>query len=524
MFRHAGVYVTVLIAVLLGVAALWAQDQDVTCPAPSTPEMTAAQDEVPSDAASDDEKAVSGEEEPVEAAETFTVEATRLKIEVPLDGVFEADDMFPVSVVPEAWSNMEVLRAVPSGTQVTAGEQILWLDTEEIDRQIANAEAGEKLADLQLNVAEHELAFLQQSTDRDLLWARRAARIREEDHERWLVLTEGYRDQYLALDEEGIHLRHEASTEELRQLKEMYEADELIEDTETMILKRNEYYAKRSDVDYEVEQKNFQYRLDLDIPRDREEHARAMEDSRIALEKTEIMLPLQLAIKQQQVTKAQRDRQEARENLQKLKADRELMTVTAPADGVVYYGECVRGQWVSGGAMESKLKEGGKIGSREVFMTIVKPDALIVRADIDEGSLYEITAGRKVTVTPTGFPEEKLTGQVDEVIIAPSLSAKYSITVQLDSTISPVIPGMTCKLKVLVVDKPDALVVPTSAVRSEEDEPDQKYVYLYVPDGEPEKRAVEVGRTKDGSIEILQGLSVGDKILTENPTKAEGAE
>jgi len=239
MFRQTGTYAAVLIAVLLAAVTLWAlAPADRALADPPMAADAPADETAPTEPAAD-EAANGDEQEAVEEPKTFTIEADRLKVETPLDGVFEAAGMFPVSIVPEVWGDLEVLRAVAAGTLVAKGAPILWLDTEDIDRQIADTQAGQELAELQLTQAEKELAFLECSTDRDLDWARRTARIAQEDYDRWMDLTEGYRDQYLPLDEKGIHLRHEAAVEELRQLKEMYEADELIEDTERMILKRN---------------------------------------------------------------------------------------------------------------------------------------------------------------------------------------------------------------------------------------------------------------------------------------------
>ena len=521
MFRQASAYIAILIVVLLAA---------VTIRATSAADDQAAPAEGPVGLATcpmeegEGEAEECGAEQAAPAPATFTVEATALKIEQSFDGVFEAGQMFPVSIVPEVWGSLEVLRAVPAGTVVKKGDPILWLDTEDIDRQIAETIAGEKLAELQIAQAEAELAFAEQSYDRNLAWARRAGKIVEEDHLQWLATTEEFRDRYQPLNREVIDLRHESSEEELRQLKEMYEADELIEATEEMILKRNEYSAKRGRIDYDVQLLNYDFHLDYQVDRSREQHARGIEDAEISLERTELMMPLQLAIKQEQRAKARRDRERSLEKFAQLQADRELMVVNAPADGVVYYGECVRGQWTSGGGMENKLREGGRIGSREVFMTIVQADALMVRSGMGEGNLYEIAAGGAVTVEPTGYPDEELTGRVSEVIIAPSLAAKYSFLVSLNGSETQVLPGMTCKLQVVVVDKADALMAPAAAVGSEEDDLDSKFVYVVVEGEEPVKRAVEVGRSKGDKVEITEGIAAGDVILAEKPAEEDCAE
>jgi HlyD family secretion protein len=446
--------------------------------------------------------------------EMVTVEAGPLKVVRTFTGVFESTAMTEVSVESEVFTLFKVVSAVPVGTVVKKGDVLVTFDREDYDTELIKRQSAHTVAQMRFEKAQAEMDLKIASSARDLESAQRAARITQEEHDRWVDLTEGQRDARLEIDAGSIELWRESSKEELRQLKEMYEADELIEDTETIILKRNEHYDKRAQLDYIRNKKEFQYRLQLDIPREREKKARDLEDSKLALQRIEIFNPLDLAIAQEQFTQTQRAHEKTVEEFAKFQADAELLTVTAPADGVVYYGQCVNGKWTTGAQMESALDVDGKVQPKQVFMTIVDPDALRVRASMAEANLFELTQGCAVVATPTGFPAERLSGQVADVTIAPSLGGRYVFVASLGTAGDNVMPGMTCKVRVTVADKPDALLVPAASVFTDADA-DERYVWF--GGDEPTKQVVTVGFEADGKLEILSGLSEGDEILKDAP-------
>ena len=75
-------------------------------------------------------------------------------------------------------------------------------------------------------------------------------------------------------------------------------------------------------------------------------------------------------------------------------------------------------------------------------------------------------------------------------------------------------PGMTCKISFGETQKADALIAPKEAVFAEGN---QKHVFVLNNDGNPEKRTVKTGDSDGKMIEILEGLSEGDKILLKKP-------
>ncbi len=453
------------------------------------------------------------------APKTHTVATKRVKVDVSLEGVFEAATMTPLVLRPEVYGTLVVERAVPVGTPVKKGDQVVWLDTEEIDRQIADFEASESLTKLALRQAEIELQFLEKTNPAQLAWAERAKRITDEEQADYEALTLPYEDEYYELDKRAHVLYMEATEEEFKQLEEMYKADELVEPTEGIVLKRNKLHLDRARLGHKVGTVNMQQRPEQELRRNRETVAKSYADAQLAWERAQLTIPMQLEEKRLQWAKMQRDRERTLERIAELKADREAMIVRAPVDGIVYYGQCVRGQWPTAGALDGALRRGGRISGNQIFMTIVQPNGLFVRAGAPEAQLHNLKTGLPVRVTPTGFPDHKFGGSVSDVIILPPGPGQFTVKVALTGDAGPIMPGMTCTLKVTAYDEPAAVVAPASAVFTDEYDDELRYVYVVGADGESVKRVVTVGRQSGENLQILEGLQAGEQILLEAPAE-----
>lgn len=450
--------------------------------------------------------------EAVPTVATATVTSGPLTVVREFDGVFVAGEMAPVEIDPEVFSDLEVVEAVAVGTVVRQGDVILRFNADLYAEQLAEMQLNQQIADIEFARTAEQFRFRMAAFDRDLEWARRAGRIAQEDFARWLEVTEGYREQYLALEAEGIALGREMAAEELRQLRQMYEADELIEDTETIILRRNEYYDARSQVDHQVNLRQYDYRIEQDIPREREQMNRDLEDANIALERAETFTPMDREVAELRFQQAQRAQTDATDRLADMVADEQWLVIEAPADGVVYYGQCLSGQWQSG-SLEEQLAEGGRVAPGQTVMTIVSPD-VAVRAPFGESNLFELDLGDAVYVRPTGYPRLRLTGTVSDLAVAPSLNQRYVLHAALDESDARIQAGMTCRVTVVVADAPETLWLDAAAVFTDEATGER---FVYLADDGATRRVVEVGYEQDGQLEILSGLADGDEVLLDAP-------
>ena len=157
---------------------------------------------------------------------------------------------------------------------------------------------------------------------------------------------------------------------------------------------------------------------------------------------------------------------------QSAKAELDKTNLVALSDGYIGSLEVDRGSVVS-----QQDKVGMFVDIKDVYS-----DFGIIEKDV-----AKIKEGQNVEVTVESFPDQIFKGQVDS--IAPLVEGR-SRTVKIRAKISNVDeklrPGMFGRVNVLVYEKEDALVIPSSAFKKKED---QYFVYLVNPDEVKEEEA-----------------------------------
>jgi len=447
---------------------------------------------------------------------THKVTRGAFRVEVRLTGVFESTKKAEIALSPEAWTQLRVLKAVEHGAAVKKGQQLLWLDLEKIDREIKTRTEGLATWEVTVKQAEEELRLLEKTTPEKLAQAVRDQQRAAQDLERFTKI-----DRPLAEKDAANTLRYRADVldytrEELRQLEKMYKADDLTEETEEIVLRRQRDAVRRAEFALEKAKVDHEKQMKVVLPRQAEDLAAAAKGKDEARKNAETVLPLALRKKRLETAKTRRDAAKAAEHLAKLKRDRAAMVVKAPMAGRVYYGRCVRGKWTGAEKVAPKLVRGGLLTADLVFMTVVEPKLLRVRAVAAEKQLHRLGKGLKGKATPAGYPGRKLDVQIESILTAPVSPGQFDAKLSVAGDPGPVQPGMTCTVTLGTVEKKDAIAVPAAAVHTDPANPKERFVYLKTP-GKPQKRVVKVGRTHDGRTEILEGLTEGEIVLLEAP-------
>lgn len=460
-------------------------------------------------------------------AATYRVEQGPFKVEVTLKGVFEAAHMTPFALHLEGWTKQQgsplmVHRAVEQGSHVRKGETLLWLDLERLDQAIRDLEADRHLEEVTQHLSEKELLLLEQAAPLEVAVQERSKIGAEEDLKRFLQSGRAFSEKWADLHLKSARNYHEYAQEELRQLEKMYKANDITEETEEIILKRQRnqlefaaFLVKQAEKDHEETYK-------IDLPRrDRTLHEQAQRQA-LSLDKLRLTQPLQLTQKRLALEKLRYDHGKISQRLARLKRDRELLACTSPVDGVVYYGRCVQGHWTSQASMADRLQRGGEVHPEEVILTLVQPRPMFVRAEVDEKDLQHVQAGLAARIVPTGHAERKVAGRIEQVSAIPVAAGKFMARVELDSPAAegPWMPGMACSIKVTPYRRDDALTLPASAVFTDELDEDRHYVYLVGPRLAPTRRDVKIGPKTEQRVVILEGLHAGDEVLQQKPGDA----
>ena len=486
-------------------------------PAESKPAQEKAAEKKPAEKAADEKKPTGEKEKESAKPSTQKLKIGPFHVEVSLEGVFEAQNQAELFIRPQEWAVLTVLKAVEHGTAVKQGDLLLALDTEKIDRAIADLRSELQLNELAVKQTTAQLTAMEKVVPLEEQANARTSRIIEEDWKRFQEvekpLTAKLNDFHLKTAQEML----EYAEEEYRQLEKMYKADDLREETERIVLRRAKNGVDRAKLGLELAQAAHEEAVKLSLPRMEERTKDQAERSRIDTEFSKVVLPLSMNKHRLELEKLEVARNLADERLKKLISDREAMTVKAPIDGTVYYGRCVRGKWLAQSV--ETLRRGAQIMANDIFMTVVQTRPMIIRTTVPESQAQRVRTGLQAVVQPVGFAWLKLSAIVQRMGAIPMGSSGFDcqLTIAGEGLTSAIVPGMNCELKMVPYKKADARTVPLKAVFTDDFDPSKQYVYVQGKDGKPQKRSVTLGERNDKQAEVLQGLAAGDEILLEKP-------
>lgn len=164
------------------------------------------------------------------------------------------------------------------------------------------------------------------------------------------------------------------------------------------------------------------------------------------------------------------------------------------------------------GVVTERIKDPGDIANPgEVIMTLVDPNNIEVIAKIEEMDLARVTVGNSAQVVLDALPEKILTGTITRIghDVDPedgTLEAAISIPPQAESI--SILPGMTADINIITNEIKNAIVVPATALRLENN---QAVVYKF-NGNKIAQHPVKAKRISLEYFQITDGLNIGDNI------------
>ena len=443
---------------------------------------------------------------------THKVKAAPFKIELKLKGIFTPNETAPIKVKPEVWSDLTLARdAAAHGSPVAVNDILISLKKDKMEKHLIDTELSLEEAKLGFAVAKAEHEFAVNSAALDAKVTQRTLVRLEEDMKRYMEKTRELSRKSANYSRTSAENSLSYVQEELKQLKKMYEADDITEETEEIIVKRAQHSVDRAIHYLNRTRNSTETALKFTLPREEEDITLNLDRARLSTKKEAATHEENLAKLKVGFQKQQRSLQEAEKNLAKLKRDAKLLSVRSPIDGVLYHGAFVEGTWMGRKGVQAKLREGGKLLSGEVVMTVVSLKGLAAHASLSEADYRKVAPKMKGWATPTAEPGHRVAVEVKSVSRLPSAPGQYKV----QFTVNPgdkgyLHPGMSCAIRLPVLNKTKAITVPSKALR-----PNGKgelVVRLKTKKGET-ARVVKTGNSHGGKTEILKGLSEGDEIL-----------
>ncbi len=190
-------------------------------------------------------------------------------------------------------------------------------------------------------------------------------------------------------------------------------------------------------------------------------------------------------------------------------------SIAAPIAGVL-----LQPAQTSLGQEERLLVRGQVVAQGQPLFTIGDVEGLSVRGWVDEVDVDKIRLAQAVVVRGDAFPDLELRGAVSHVSRqarqgAPREAPTFEFVATVDGLKAAergsLRLGMSAKVEIVVADKPDALLVPISAVQIQGDE---TWLRIHDPRGGGiERRRVQTGTTTLTKVEIVSGLRAGEAVL-----------
>lgn len=226
---------------------------------------------------------------------------------------------------------------------------------------------------------------------------------------------------------------------------------------------------------------------------------------------------------------AEYDYDTAESSLSKTESDLAETVITAPMDGVVV------GEPKTAGTMAVQGNS-----NPTVIMTIADLSRKQILAKVDETDIGSVRVGQKATFTVDTYTGRTFTATVSKISqtdvtnswntnssnsSSSSSSASviyYYVVLDVDDPDNLLLPAMTARVEIVTDEKENALAVPISALKTDST---GSYVMVQLEgagkDGiSQEKRYVTTGIYSDEYVEILDGLSDGDRLAISYKSKS----
>lgn len=167
---------------------------------------------------------------------------------------------------------------------------------------------------------------------------------------------------------------------------------------------------------------------------------------------------------------------------------------------------------IGGTVTERNATQGQAVERATTLLVIENLSAVIVDAQLPEKDVARVRIGQPVDVTVPAYPAEHFPGVVQT--IAGRVDEKtraLPVRCLVENRNGRLRPKMFAKVSLGVGARSNALAVPLAAI---DEDGDDRFIYIQ-QEGGYERRKVKTGRSSGSSIEIVDGLKSGERVVVE---------
>ncbi|QTN32221.1 hypothetical protein HZ994_07710 [Akkermansiaceae bacterium] len=417
----------------------------------------------------------------------------------------------PIVLDAEAWTEFTITKIAAHGSSVKKGDTLLACDAEGIARKIEDTRRSISAETLGLAQAQLDLSTLEKTVPEQLARLKRGA---EQAAEELAYFTETRRKAAEEAAAQSLKRNEQmlaSKQEELKQLLKMYEADDITEDTEEIILQNQKDAVEYAEFALRMEMLDHERTLSVSLPREAISLTQNRDDTALQLAKGEKDLPRSIELKKIEVAGLEASLGRNTQTLAELEKDRALFEIKAPADGTFYHGSIEDGKWTSGELIKG-LHSNGSAPVKKAFATFIPASAkMAIHAFPDQATAAALTVGAKGAATLSGRGNMSIQVSLESLGATPNPDQTYNATFAAEwPEKSQVAAGQALAIHLVSYAADAALTIPSKAIAYG---PKGWEVEVKLADGKTEKRPVTKGISSAEETEITSGLEAGQVVI-----------
>lgn len=286
--------------------------------------------------------------------------------------------------------------------------------------------------------------------------------------------------------------------------------------------------AKPADLELaQAESALTQARLNLESQQENYNSTKALADKNLASRN-------QLAEAERQLAIAQASYEASRLSSQNVKAQSQVDTIRAQESALtqadndrqkamLVLDSAVIRSPVSGVVAEVLVNAGDLVSPSTAIMTVVDPDPMILQAQVNENDMAQVRVGEMATVTPSGYPDWKITGSLTGITLHAQVVSNVSVfttSIAVPNPEGKLLWGMNADTEIAVLELKDVLTLPTSAVRMSGGSSQVNIL----EGGKVLTWDVQAGASDGSRTQIVAGLDDGQEVVIVSKKTTSGAQ
>ncbi len=164
------------------------------------------------------------------------------------------------------------------------------------------------------------------------------------------------------------------------------------------------------------------------------------------------------------------------------------------------------------------VHNGAFVNEGTALFTIETSEDLVCRVNVSKYDILDIREGQRAVVQIAGRSYEGKVTKTGKIATDDSSDKnRVEVEIALSDADEAAIIGLEGDVTIYTEEKDGTITIPIEALYSDDN---GDYCYL-IKDGKVEKEYIETGIRDDSTVEVIEGLSAGDKVITDSVTDAD---